>query len=76
MTLSNVGRGSDALLVAVNGSASEFTSTGTDTQLDIELLDGPLYIGGHPNIADIQVYAVNRLLYLCVCLCVSSEHAT
>lgn len=64
MTLSNIGRGSDALLVTVNGSASEFaTTSGADTILDLELLDGPLYIGGHPNIVDIQVYSND-----CVCM--------
>ena len=56
MTLRNIGRGSEALQVSVNGFASDFTTiSGTDTELDLELLDGPLYIGGHPHMADVQV---------------------
>lgn len=55
VTLSNIGGGSDTLQATINGSASELTSTGADTELDLEMLEGPLYIGGHSNIVDIQV---------------------
>lgn len=66
VTLSNIGRGSDTLQVTINGSTSEFTSTGADTELNLEMLEGPLYIGGHSNLADIQVLNVK--------LCVLSLH--
>ena len=56
VTLRNIGAGSDALQVSVNGTVSEHSAiSGTDTLLDLGLLDGPLYIGGHPNILEIQV---------------------
>lgn len=51
-----MGAGSDALQVLVNGTVSTHsTISGTDTLLDFDLLDGPLYIGGHSNILEIQV---------------------
>ena len=60
VTLRNLGAGSDTLQVSINGTASEHTVTsGTDTWLDLELLDGALYIGGHPNILEIQVCGVH-----------------
>ena len=56
VTLRNIGRGSAALQVSVNGVGTEHTTTsGIDTQLDLQLLDGPLYIGGHPNILEVEV---------------------
>ena len=42
--------------VSVNGFATNFvTVSGADIELDLQLLDGPLYIGGHPHITDVQV---------------------
>ena len=56
VTLSSIGSGSDALQVAINGTAIDLmTTSGTDTVLDLTQLDGPLYIGGHPDIAEVQV---------------------
>lgn len=63
VALSNIGRGSDALQVTINGSASEFTSTGVDTELDLKTLEGPLYIGGHSNIVAIQVLTVRPCVF-------------
>ena len=52
----SIGKGSEALQVSVNGFASDFTTiSGADTELNLELLDGPLYIGGHPDISIVQV---------------------
>ena len=57
VTLRNIGRGSEALQASINGLASDFTTiSGPDTELDLELLDGPLYIGGDPRIVDVQVH--------------------
>ena len=72
--MSNVG--SDALHITVNGTASDHTTTSeTNTVLDIKLLDGPLYVGGHPDFEAIQVRdreAVYHLIHevkrvACVC---------
>ena len=50
------GLGSDSLHVSINGTSAGITTiSGTDVVLDLQSLDGPLYIGGHPQIVDVQV---------------------
>ena len=58
VTLTDLGGGSEVLQVSVDGSIASFTSSGADPPPDIELLDGPLYIGGHPSFTSVQVATV------------------
>ena len=67
VTLRNIGEGTGALQVLVNGVNSDHTTvSGRDTLLNLELLDGPLYIGGHPNILEVQVH-MYKIMIVCVC---------
>lgn len=61
--LEQLRQGSSAFNITINGAllavnASQFSG------LDFGQFDGPLFIGGHPNLSTIRVYTVNFVLQL------------
>ena len=53
VTLTDISAGSLLLHIAVNGADAPFG--GGYPSLNFSLLDGPLFVGGHPNLQDVMV---------------------
>ena len=66
VTLRNLSHGSDGLQVDINGQPAPSMMTSEFSGVDFGIFDGPLYIGGHPNVSAILVSGT-----VCVCVCLS-----
>ena len=57
-----MGLSSETVTVMVNGVTTPTNISGQFSGVDFNQFDGPLYIGGHPDLSMIQVGGV-RVLY-------------
>ena len=71
LTLHNLRLGSQGFMVTLNGSPLS-TVHGTFSSVNFDVLNGPLFVGGHPSFPTLQVIItlLQVLCVLCIHVCV------